>query len=263
MKLAWISDPHLECLAPSLVETFIRHLATQRVDAFVITGDISNAQNLDQHLALLASLQVPVYFVLGNHDFYQGSFTSVEQLVRKACCKHPTLVHLGQGEIIQLGAGTALIGHRGWADGRAGLGDKSTVRLNDYLLIEELRDKDNPGLFSILRTLGDQSADYIRTTAEEAVRNCRHLLIATHVPPFPEASMHQGRPSGPEFAPHFVNVAMGNVLFELSQRYQDRSFTVLSGHSHHSARFSPLKNLDVKVANARYGYPAISEILAV
>ena len=260
MKLAWISDPHLECLAHSSGQAFVRYLAAHALDAFVITGDLSNAVNLGYHLSLFASLEVPVYFVLGNHDFYQGSFASVDEVARKACRKHSNLVHLGHGEIIRLTNRTSLIGHRGWSDGRAGVGARSNTRLNDHLLIENLKDREPEVLFAILNALGDQSADYMRTKAEEALLGCRQLLIATHVPPFPQAALYQEKPSGPEFAPHFVNVAMGGVLLKLAQHYPDKNLTVLAGHTHHAAYYSPRPNLVVKVAAGRYGHPAIAEV---
>ena len=263
MKLAWISDPHLECLAHSSGQAFVRYLAAHAVDAFVITGDLSDAVNLGYHLSLFASLQVPVYFVLGNHDFYQGSFASVDEVARKACRKHPNLVHLGHGEVIRLTTKTSLIGHRGWADGRAGVGDRSKTRLNDHLLIENLKNRESEVLFAILNALGDQSADYMRTKAEEALPGCRQLLIATHVPPFPQSALYQEKPSGPEFAPHFVNVAMGSVLLDLAQRHPDKKLTVLAGHTHHVAYYSPLPNLVVKVADGRYFHPAVAEVITL
>jgi hypothetical protein len=197
---------------------------------------------------------------LGNHDFYQGSFASVDEVAKKVCRKHPNLVHLGHGEIIRLANRTSLIGHRGWADGRASVGDRSNARLNDHLLIENLTDREPEVLFAILNALGDQSADYLRTKAEDALPGCERPLIATHVPPFAQAALYEEKPSGPEFAPHFVNVVMGGVLLELAPRHPDKSLTVLAGHTHHAAYYSPRSNLVVKIADGRYGQPAIAEV---
>ena len=209
-------------------------------------------------LAIGPRIQV---ILLGNHDFYRGSFASVDEVAKKACRKHSNLVHFGHGEVIRLTGRTSLIGHRGWADGRAGVAERSTARLNDHLLIENLTAKEAGVLFSILNALGDQSADYIRGKAEEALPGWEHLLIATHVPPFPQAALYQGRPSGPEYAPHFVNVAMGSTLLDLGHRHPNKTLTVFSGHTHHAACYSPLPNLLVKVADSRYCHPAISEVL--
>ena len=172
LKLVWISDPHLEFPTDKEVRTFIAKIAAEKPDAIIITGDVSTAMRIEYTLGLLATLPGPIYFVLGNHDFYEGSFAWVDETVKKVCCEHPNLIQLGAGEIVRLSEDTSLIGHRGWADGRAGLGSRSTSRLNDHLLIQNLARTDSSVLFAILNALGDQSAEYIRTTGAKAHR-CR------------------------------------------------------------------------------------------
>jgi predicted MPP superfamily phosphohydrolase len=133
MKLTWLSDIHLEFLTLDRARRFLAEVERGRPDAVLITGDISTAPEIRHHLLLLAqSLSSQVYFVLGNHDFYRGDFARVDALVLEMCRAHPNLHVLGDGEIIPLTPKTALIGHRGWADGRAGLANRSTIRLNDY-----------------------------------------------------------------------------------------------------------------------------------
>jgi 3',5'-cyclic AMP phosphodiesterase CpdA len=51
MKLAWLSDLHLECIAHSSSQVFVRYLAAEAFDALVITGDLSNAVNLGYPVA--------------------------------------------------------------------------------------------------------------------------------------------------------------------------------------------------------------------
>jgi len=263
MNLAWISDPHLEFPTDKVVRTFIAKIAGQKPDAVLITGDISNALRIEYTLGQLATLPGPIYFVLGNHDFYEGSFASVDETVQKVCREQPNLIHLGAGEIVRLSAQTSLIGHRGWADGRAGLGARSTARLNDHLLIQNLARPDSFELFAILNALGDQSAEYIRTTGAKALAACQRLIIATHVPPFAEAALYGGKPSEPAFAPHFVNLAMGEALLELARYHPRKEITVLCGHTHHLAHYSPLPNLTVRVAGAEYNRPEIADILRI
>jgi Icc protein len=261
MKLIWLSDIHLEFPTDKVVRALIASVAKEKPDAVLITGDISSALKIDYHLGLLATLACKVYFVLGNHDFYEGSFASVEATVKETCRRHPNLIHLGAGEIVRLTDATSLIGHRGWADGRAGLGSSSTARLNDHLLIQNLVRTDPAELFAILNALGEQSAEYIRMTAAKALLACQHLIIATHVPPFHGAALYQGKPSEPAFAPHFVNVAMGKAILELARLNPEKKITVLCGHTHHAARYAPLPNLKVQVAGAAYNEPRIAETL--
>jgi predicted MPP superfamily phosphohydrolase len=261
MKLIWLSDPHLEFPTDKVVRKFIAKVGNEKPDAIIITGDISNALRIEYHLGLLATLLCPIYFVLGNHDFYEGGFAPVDATVKEMCRRHPNLIHLGSGEIVRLTDETTLIGHRGWADGRAGLGEKTTTRLNDHLLIQNLARTDSAELFAILNALGDQSAEYIRTTALEALSTCQRLIVATHVPPFLEASLYQGKPSEPAFAPHFVNVAMGKAILDLAHLNPEKEITVLCGHTHHLARYSPLPNLTVRVAGAEYNRPMIADVI--
>jgi predicted phosphohydrolase len=261
MKLIWISDPHLEFPTDKVVRAFIAKVAAEKPEAVLITGDISNALRIEYTLGLLATIPCPIYFVLGNHDFYEGNFASVETTVKAVCRQHPNLIHLGSGEIVRLTDETTLIGHRGWADGRAGLGARSTARLNDHLLIQNLVRTDPAELFAILNALGDQSADYIRATGAEALSGRERLIIATHVPPFLEASLYQGKPSESAFAPHFVNLALGQVLLELARANHDKEITVLCGHTHHLACYSPLPNLTVRVAGAEYNRPNIADVI--
>jgi Icc protein len=261
MKLLWLSDIHLEFPTDKVVRTFIASVAKERPDAVLITGDISNALRIEYTLGLLATLPCPVYFILGNHDFYEGDFASVDATVKAACSQYRNLIHLGAEEIVRLTPETTLIGHRGWADGRAGLGAESTARLNDHFLIQNLVRSDSTELFTILNALGDQSAEYIKETGAKALSSCQRLIIATHVPPFLEAALYQGKSSEPAFAPHFVNLAMGEVLLEMARRNPGKMVTVLCGHTHHAASYAPLVNLTVNVAGAKYNEPKITETI--
>ena len=45
-------------------------MASTEADCFAITGDIGEARSVERYCRLLeSSLQRPIYFVLGNHDF--------------------------------------------------------------------------------------------------------------------------------------------------------------------------------------------------
>ena len=264
MKLVWISDPHFDFLHRHLLDKFLNSVAAHKPDALLITGDISNAAGLEKHLTVLAtSFSCPIYFLLGNHDFYGGNFADVDGIASRLCSTYPNLVRLGYGEIIVLDAETVLIGHRGWADGRAGLGRDSTIRLNDQQLIADFAGLDTNELFDLLEKLGDESADYIREVASRALAQARNMIIATHVPPFAESALYAGKPSAPNYAPHFCNVALGQTLLEVAELSPEATITVLCGHTHHAAYYQPQPNLTVRVAPAEYGEPAIAGIITL
>lgn len=59
---------------------FLRKVSCAEFDAAVITGDISEAVRLPEDLVVLgeACAPRPLYFVLGNHDFFGSSFAEVD-----------------------------------------------------------------------------------------------------------------------------------------------------------------------------------------
>jgi Icc protein len=75
MKLTWITDGHLEFVSPRDVDSFLGTVARLQPDAALFTGDISIASRIEHHLTAIATaINGSVDFVLGNHDFYGGSF---------------------------------------------------------------------------------------------------------------------------------------------------------------------------------------------
>ena len=53
-------------------------IVSYKPDAVLLGGDIGEAPSLKGYLLGLEDhLERPIYFVLGNHDFYQGSIADV------------------------------------------------------------------------------------------------------------------------------------------------------------------------------------------
>jgi hypothetical protein len=205
---------------------------------------------------------MPVYFVLGNHDYYSGSIAQVRVETQDRTEQTPWL-HWLSGKAIRLIRDTWLIGSDGWGDGRAGSGAASTVRLNDSSYIAELRGFDGPELFTLLNELGDESCRLLQQALAHALEHTpATILIATHVPPFHEASLYRGMPSGPGFAPHFVNLGMGRLLRKVARQHPQITFRVYCGHTNYRASCQPELNLWVETAGSDYR-AEISQILEV
>ncbi len=146
MKLAWTSDLHLVFLAPTAHSTddclriWLEDLASQPYDALAISGDISEAPYLHEHLELLESyVKRPIYFVLGNHDYYRSSIEQVIPALRTFMSDTTHLHCMDLLEYVELTPTTALIGHGCWGDGGYGDFFSSRIMLNDWKVIEELR----------------------------------------------------------------------------------------------------------------------------
>ena len=261
LKIVWLSDLHCDFLSEDRSETFMATLRGAKADAIVITGDISLSNRLYRDLAHFGKIESRIYFVLGNHDNYKGSFASTSAEAERAEDDFPNLCWLGERLVVTLQPGLALIGHGGWGDGRAGVGSNGTTMMNDFVLIEDLRKLEGRELFAKLGELGDESARAIQATAEIALQSHDHLLIATHVPPFALACRHRGLPCDPAFLPHYCNVALGDVLIALAAQNPTKNFTVLCGHTHSQTEYQPAPNLWIKVAPATYGKPEIADTL--
>jgi 3',5'-cyclic AMP phosphodiesterase CpdA len=261
MRLAWLTDIHLNFLAPPSVERFLDSLRQADANAILLGGDIGEAQNVISHLARLAeAAPAPVHFVLGNHDFYHGSICAVRDAAEELCRRLPTLNYLTRAGVVELTPALGLVGHDGWADGRLGDYPGSTVMLNDYALIRELRGMTKDDRRRHLEALGDEAAGHVRRWLPEALATYPRVLFLTHVPPFREACWHQGRTSNDEWLPHFTCRAVGDALVEIAERHPDRQITVLCGHTHSSGQTSPRPNLVVHTGQAEYGQPRIQRV---
>jgi 3',5'-cyclic-AMP phosphodiesterase len=275
MRLAWLTDLHLDFVGSGTLRRLAGDIAAAVPDAVLIGGDTGQAGSFAGYLdALAAEVACPVYFVLGNHDYYHGSIAGVREEAARLSRTSERLRWLPDVGVVPLTESTALVGHGGWGDVRAGDFNNSDVVLNDYLLIEELRASHRapiplaehvlvPALREKLHALGDDAADHFRQVLPEALEQFRQLLVLMHVPPFREACWHQGRISDDNWLPHFTCLAAGEVLRDLMDQHPDRHMTVLCGHTHSTSRIKILPNLEVITGEAEYGQPAIQEILTV
>jgi 3',5'-cyclic-AMP phosphodiesterase len=265
-RLAWLTDIHLNFLPPEAVEAFLWSVEATEADAFLIGGDIGEAPNVAFHLTALGDrARRPIYFVLGNHDFYRGSIAGVRATVRELCAASPNLRWLPDAGVIPLTDDTCLVGHDGWGDGRLGDYRGSDVILNDWGLIEEFGGfEEHPDIrLAKLHALGDEAAVHFRRVLPEALRRFHHVVVLTHVPPFRESCWHAGKISEDNWLPHFTCKAVGDALLESMSAAPDHKMTVLCGHTHGSGEAQILPNVRVLTGGANYGNPVIQRTLEV
>jgi predicted phosphohydrolase len=263
-RFAWLTDIHLNFLERSQLARFCIDLLHNQPDGVFISGDIAESHNLERYLQVLErTLDRPIWFVLGNHDFYRGSILQVRNMVAEMTRRSAWLRWLPAVGVVELSADTCLLGHDGWADGRCGDYEHSEVMLNDYWLIAELANLSAKDRLTQLHALGDETAAYFRRILPDALARYRHVYVLIHPPPFAEACWYQGRQSGPGWLPHLACRAAGVVLLEAMQTHADRHMTVLCGHTHGAGEVRVLPNLHVITGGAEYGAPQMQRIIEV
>lgn len=261
--LLWCTDLHLDLATEPNRNRFLSELSSTVFDAAVITGDIASASSVCDHLKSIAAAchPRPVYFVLGNHDFYGAPMSQTYKRVTSLCRSVSNLRHLHHAGPITLDRHTALVGHHSWPDARCGWGRNTVVSSPDHWNIPDFRRLSHDERYRKMEQLGRQSAIAIRNSLIPALRFHRHVLIASHIPSFPTSALFDGKPCGPCHQPHFVNISLGAMLIGVARKNIGKRLTVLSGHTHHAKTDPILKNLHSHVGGARTGTPEVQEIL--
>ncbi|NTW49054.1 MAG: metallophosphoesterase [Chlorobiales bacterium] len=263
MKAAWLTDIHLNFLKPKQLDALLYSLSQETVDCFLVSGDIGEADSVVGYLEQMAAiLKRPIYFVLGNHDYYGGSIEEVRGRV-DALQKQKNLIWLNKVDYIGLTKGTALVGHDSWADGRLGDFEGSSVELNDFRYIDELKLWDRSDRLKAMQNLADAAAEHLKRALPMALKDHRHILVMNHVPPFKGACWHQGKPSGDDWLPFFSCKAAGEVLEDVMKKHPDAEMTVLCGHTHGAGECQVLPNLKVVTGGAEYGAPQIQQVVEI
>jgi predicted phosphohydrolase len=271
MRVAWATDIHLDFLADEQVRAFAAALGEGQPDAVVLSGDLSHAELLEHHLRLLIGvLRCPVYFVLGNHDYYGSSIVDVRAAIAQLCARRDRLRWLPACGVVPLSEHTAMIGCDGWADARLGDLAGTQVVLNDFFHIAELaatlepkvraapallRSSDRGPLHHALQALGAAEAERCDALLTAALASHAQVLVVTHVPPFAEACWHEGRLSTADWLPYFTCAALGEVLRAQARRHPERTLTVLCGHTHGAGEAQIEPNLKVLTGAAVYRRP--------
>lgn len=274
-RLAWSTDVHLNLLrVPHAPEMWARYIQREsECDALVLTGDISEALTLHAHLSEVEEgmgLERPTYFVLGNHDYYDGSFESSQRIAE---------AHAGylEGKVVQLTETIGLIGQEGWYDAYFGKPYTPKFGMNDWkdiadyanlpgnpfynARVERINRDARTAVIDLSRARSAAQAAAAEVRLVEALERYPLVILATHVPPFEGATWHEGNISGEKWIPWFCSKLMGDMLLRVMSQHPNRRLLVLCGHTHSSGIFRPLPNITVLTGGAKYYAPDLAGIL--
>ncbi len=262
-KLLWTTDLHVDAASKNSLQTFFQEIEEQNRAALLIGGDISNGYQSLIHLKEIEDrLKIPIYFVLGNHDFYHGSIQKMRANAIQLTKENANLVYLTDAGVIPLSSKTALIGHDGWYDGKAGNFLNSDVLLNDYFLIEELKDLQPAARLAKLNEMGEAAGRAMAEELSKAFSRFSKVILLTHVPPFLESCVHEGEMCDANWGPHFVSQATGEAIQKIAEQHPDKQLLVLCGHTHSAADVTVLPNLRVLTGASVLGSPFIQGVIS-
>jgi hypothetical protein len=118
-------------------------------------------------------------------------------------------------------------------------------------------------LLEKMQQLADRDAVRLQNDLEQAIRQKpKKVIVLTHVPPFKEACLYEGKISNDDWVPYFSSKVMGDVLTAVAEQNSEIEFLVLCGHTHSAANVR-YGNLNIQVGNAKYCRPEIQKIILV
>ena len=277
-RIAWATDIHLDFLNEESVIKFAEGVRKQNVNGLILTGDISVTQGLVLHLSMLERvLQVPIWFVLGNHDYYGGYTEGVRQQMTELTNMSGFLKYLPTTPYVNLTRDTVLVGHDGWYDALYGDAANSRFIMADWKKIGDFVDagalqeggwsSGMPVISNIIpkaRELAHEGVQHVHDGIKAAMRyKPKNVIVATHFPPFKEAHLHEGKLGDDHAQPWYTSKMMGDMLLSASRTFPDVQFMVLAGHTHGKFSGNITENLICHVGHSDYGRPALADVFEI
>lgn len=276
-RFVWITDIHFSALDDEKIQSYCDQILRCQPDGILLTGDISDSSTSDQYLTQLATaLKVPIYFVLGNHDFYGSSFDQVQIQMQHLCHHVPHLFWLNASDPLPLTADTGVIGHNAWNDAQGNTFLTTGGLISDYLGVQDLAQSisndvkvrwrvliANQGkepLQRKLQALGVDIATILRAKLLSALSQYRHVILLTHFPPFTELNLHHGQ-IWIDWQPHIVCQALGQMIHEVMAQFPDHQLLALCGHVHEIGARWILPNVLALSGGVCVGEPGIQRVL--
>jgi predicted phosphohydrolase len=269
VRLAWTSDIHLDTAKPPARAKFYKSLVDADCNGVIVTGDIAHGHTLETMLAEMAkAVPLPIWFVAGNHDYYTPSASvtvgEIREIIRELCGQYGNLHYLADSKntrVVELSPTVALVGHDGWADGREG-NWRRKMAINDPVYIADLAMTGSDAtLHKRIQAFAQEATDHLREASLLALRRYRTVIAATHVPPFREATWHEGCQSEDEALPWFCSKVTGETLDNVMAANPNKQMLVLCGHCHGGGEAQIRPNLKVWTGAAQYGTPAVCRVI--
>jgi len=272
MRLAWATDIHLDFITnPDDIAGSAKNLDIfcslfkDNPEALILSGDISLADSLKNHLLALESrLQIPIYFVLGNHDFWGGGFDKTRRNMSDLMNSSAYLKYLSAIPYVPLTSNIAMIGHDGWYDGFNGEPKASGFLMNDWLRIADFTMAGSVTFYSntqkvnvenilaVSRRQASAAAQHVARGIKSAISQIKpkKIVVVTHVPPFVHPLAFKEN-----LYPWYSSKIMGEMLISAAAANPKIEFEVFCGHVHSAYEGRITSNIFLRSGKSEYSEP--------
>lgn len=249
LKFLWYTDTHLAKMPPWKFFSFIKEIINENPAGIFLTGDISTGPFLRIHLRLMAKfINCPIYFVLGNHDYYFTSMGKQHSKIKSICQKYTNLIWLTESDVISLTPDTALIGIEGWYDAQLGNPDYLKFTL-DWILIKDF--KTLPTMeerINKFKQLSEQNSNILKDKLKKTLeQDYKTIFILTHMVPYAEATRNEGSFMGQFWLPYDVNFNLGYMIDSIMKDRNKENVEIFCGHAHVPMYLKRARNISCHV----------------
>lgn len=263
-KIGWLTDPHFDKCDIDYFYQISKKFKAENLDGLIITGDISEGGTTMLYLSFLEKLiSKPIWFVLGNHDWYNVSRDVGFELIKKY--SNHNLIFLDDIPFIKLNKTTCLIGGENWWDAffkqSFGLLDGMYMS-EDYEKISFISpEKHESNPFSKIKLLAAIKSDVLIEKLINAFKIFDTVYLAVHVPPFKEGCLFSAIEMPENWLNHFCDHELGIKLKLLMKSYPEKELKILSGHTHSKSTKKIKQNIKQYVGASTLKKPKICDII--
>jgi predicted MPP superfamily phosphohydrolase len=262
----WLSDTHFDHTGDPGVIALAEEIVKVNPTGIFVTGDIATSDKFVYYLSALEKItQRPIYFVLGNHDYYGSSFENTEKKAINVSSISTHIKYLGNVSYMNIGQQTAVLGVDGWYDALNGSWRtaQQTAKLSDWTLIGDfVKCKSMESIVALSKKRANEQVTSLMAKIKAATRYAKNLIILTHVPPVQMCDQVTTLDIN-TLVPFFTCRMLDDLMMQAAASYQNKSFMVLAGHTHLSGTSKPANNLMYMTPTIEYGHPVISRIVQV
>ena len=264
-RYIWLTDTHFNFLEDAALVEFFLSLEEKRADGIFLTGDVSTGPHLVKHLTFLEKIvKKPIYFVLGNHDYYRVTFSEIENSMVELMQSNSRLHYLSLSNPISLSSEVALVGHDGWYDAQWRDPLTPFIFIWDWYFIKDFRMLfGTEERMSFMRSLAKKASSFIVKNLKQAFETHSTVYMLTHFPPWPEESDRYFGLVEKFWMPYNSSKMMADSLTSLMASYPDKKLVILAGHTHIKKQMKISDNIEIRVGDAEFGKPQIQDIILV